>query len=289
MMMKLFWCCFVVAWLHLSRAQPDVFVREKVDHDSKNEQQHPLLHAEAGNEIVSIAVTEESLPLLSTPQEEEGVNSNFLIPWYRECGTRIPSEEELRMEYRLHRTESLVGPAVHGAQTGFWMRLYCRLFPTSLFCTTSLLPTVTISVYWHIIAPNETTINTMVNDTMIAFMTDRINQQYQTTGFSFVYQNTSRTARLDWYDAPVNSNLEQNLMTALRVGGNHQFHLLNIYIKNANLDNAMVCGYTRLAQDAAAVGILDGVVVHPICLGPGDGLRNGDTLPHEIGTRFDLI
>jgi Pregnancy-associated plasma protein-A len=105
------------------------------------------------------------------------------------------------------------------------------------------------------------------------------------TGFTFDLVSVDRTTSAHWFHMTGNGK-DKAMKTALKVGGPET---LNIY--STDLGNTLL-GYAYLAQDAAAVGVLDGVVVHYGSLpgGPfGTQYSEGDTATHEVGHWFNLL
>ena len=104
------------------------------------------------------------------------------------------------------------------------------------------------------------------------------------TGFTFTLAGVTRTTSSKWFNLTSNAK-DQEIKAALKVGGPET---LNIY--TADLGNKLL-GYAYLAQDAGAVGVLDGVVVHYQSLpgGPFVQYSEGDTATHEVGHWFDLF
>jgi hypothetical protein len=105
------------------------------------------------------------------------------------------------------------------------------------------------------------------------------------TGFTFDLGSVDRTTSAQWFHMTGNGK-DKAMKTALKVGGPET---LNIY--STDLGNTLL-GYAYLAQDAAAVGVLDGVVIHYGSLpgGPfGAHYSQGDTATHEVGHWLDLL
>jgi hypothetical protein len=90
------------------------------------------------------------------------------------------------------------------------------------------------------------------------------------TGFTFDLGSVDRTTSAQWFHMTGNGK-DKAMKTALKVGGPET---LNIY--STDLGNTLL-GYAYLAQDAAAVGVLDGVVIHYGSLpgGPFGALQPG--------------
>lgn len=103
------------------------------------------------------------------------------------------------------------------------------------------------------------------------------------TGFQFELAGVTRTTNAKWFDLQ-GVGEDRAMKRLLKVGG---LETLNIY--TADIDPYL--GYAYLAQDAAKVGELDGVVLHNQSL-PGGNFAiysEGDTAPHEVGHWLDLF
>ena len=103
------------------------------------------------------------------------------------------------------------------------------------------------------------------------------------TGFVFELAGVSRTTNANWFHMH-SQGQDRKMKLALKRGG---LDTLNIY----TVDHRTLLGYAWLAQDAAKVGVLDGVVVHYQSL-PGGNFEiysEGDTAVHEVGHWIDLF
>jgi hypothetical protein len=110
-----------------------------------------------------------------------------------------------------------------------------------------------------------------------------MNDAWVTTAFRFQLQGITRTTNAAWYDMATDA-AEVGAKTALHRGGTET---LNLYV--ANLSGGLL-GYAYYAEDAAAVGVLDGVVVLNQSLPGGNAspYNLGDTATHEVGHWFGL-
>lgn len=149
---------------------------------------------------------------------------------------------------------------------------------------------VTIPVAFHVIRKDTTVAGGNVPRSWIVDQISVLNDSYggQTgganTSFQFSLQSIDRTTNAGWFR--LSGGKEKKMKEALKVGGPET---LNIY--SANLGNSLL-GWAYLAQDAAAVGVLDGVVVHFDSLpgGPwGADYSAGDTATHEVGHWLNLL
>jgi Pregnancy-associated plasma protein-A len=149
---------------------------------------------------------------------------------------------------------------------------------------------VTVPVAFHVIRADLTADGGNVTGRQIRRQIAVLNAAYggttggSDTGFQFSLLSIDRTTNASWFK--LNSGKERKVKTALKVGGPET---LNIY--SADLGNSLL-GWSYLAQDAASVGVLDGVVIHYKSL-PGGGwgpdYSGGDTATHEIGHWLNLL
>lgn len=148
---------------------------------------------------------------------------------------------------------------------------------------------VTVPVWFHVIREDLTVEGGNVPRSWVLAQIDVLNAAYggrtggSNTGFQFDLQGITRTTNARWFSL-TGAGKDKKMKTALKVGG---LDTLNIY--SARLGQSLL-GYAYLAQDAAKVGVLDGVVVHYQSL-PGGGFdiySEGDTGTHEVGHWFDL-
>ena len=149
---------------------------------------------------------------------------------------------------------------------------------------------VTVPVAFHVIRADLTAEGGNVTGRQIRRQIVVLNASYggttggADTGFQFSLLSIDRTTSASWFK--LNGGKEKKVKAALKVGGPET---LNIY--SADLGNSLL-GWAYLAQDAASVGVLDGVIVHYKSL-PGGGwgpdYSGGDTATHEVGHWFDLL
>lgn len=201
-----------------------------------------------------------------------------------ECGTEVPTDEQLVAEYEdsQRRSRQNSGTIQSGFPFPLLERFFCFLIPNRYPCS---FPDITIPVFMHVISPGETNESDDLPDANVTAMIDLANHQFRETGFSFALEEVNRINSSEWYSAAAESREEFDMMHGLKVGGPET---LNVYIKNAMApDGRPVCGYARMPRQFA--GILDSVVMNDLCLGPGDGFRNGDTFAHECGHWLNLV
>jgi Pregnancy-associated plasma protein-A len=150
---------------------------------------------------------------------------------------------------------------------------------------------ITVSIAFHVIRKDLTPEGGNVSDAQIEAQVDVLNDSYggrtggARTGFQFELTSVDRTTNKHWFNL-AGYGKDRAMKTALKVGGPET---LNIY--SADLGKFLL-GYAYLAQDADAVGVLDGVVIHYGSLpgGPfGAQYSRGDTATHEVGHWFNLL
>lgn len=148
---------------------------------------------------------------------------------------------------------------------------------------------ITVPVAFHVIRKDLTAAGGNVTDAQIQAQMKVLNDSYggktggARTGSRFDLLSVDRTTAPQWFHL-TGYGQDLAMKTALKVGGPET---LNIYTAKLG---ANLLGYAYLAQDAEAVGVLDGVVIHFQSL-PGGSFTNyseGDTATHEIGHWFDL-
>ena len=149
---------------------------------------------------------------------------------------------------------------------------------------------VTIPVYFHVIRRDATAAGGNVTNAQIREQIAVLNESYNGstggawTGFRFRLDGISRLTSKQWFVLKGYGE-EKAMKTALKEGGPET---LNIY--SADLGDTLL-GWAYLAEDAAAVGVFDGVVVHFDSL-PGGAFgvySEGDTATHEVGHWLDLL
>ena len=149
---------------------------------------------------------------------------------------------------------------------------------------------VTVDTYIHVIRKDNTVAGGNVPQAWIDDQMDVLNDSFlgrtggAETGFRFELKGVTRTTNKGWFNL-TGYGQDEAMKEALKVGGPET---LNIYTAKLG---AQLLGYAYLAQDAASVGALDGVVVHYQSL-PGGNFEiysEGDTATHEVGHWFDLF
>lgn len=150
--------------------------------------------------------------------------------------------------------------------------------------------TVAVPVYFHVIRRDTTAAGGNVTRAQIVEQIDVLNRSFNGstggawTGFRFRLDGITRITSKQWFQLRGYGE-EKAMKTALKRGGTGT---LNIY--SADLGTSLL-GWAYLAEDAASVGVYDGVVVHFQSL-PGGGwgeYSEGDTGTHEVGHWMNLL
>ena len=148
---------------------------------------------------------------------------------------------------------------------------------------------VTIRTWIHVLRADTTVAGGNVPRAWIDDQIDVLNASFSgetggnDSGFRFELAGVTRTTNADWFDMH-SQGQDRKMKLELKRGG---LRVLNIY----TVAHRTLLGYAYLAQDAAQVGELDGVVVDYRTL-PGGGLdiySEGDTATHEVGHWLDLF
>jgi hypothetical protein len=149
---------------------------------------------------------------------------------------------------------------------------------------------VTVPTWVHVIRKDLTVEGGNIPQTWIRNQITVLNRSFSgatggvDTGFRFSLAGVTRTTNAKWFEV-YGTGIDRQMKSALKVGGTGT---LNIY--TADLGHNLL-GWAYLAQDAAQVGALDGVVVHYQSL-PGGNFEiysEGDTATHEVGHWLDLF
>jgi Pregnancy-associated plasma protein-A len=142
---------------------------------------------------------------------------------------------------------------------------------------------VTVPVWVHVINKGAGLANGDVPQSQVTAQIQVLNDAWANSPFRFQLAGTTRTTNPAWYDM-AGEAAELAAKTALKRGG---VETLNIYV--ANLSGGLL-GYAYLAEDAVAVGVLDGVVVLNTSLPGGTQFpyNEGDTGTHEVGHWFGM-
>ena len=148
---------------------------------------------------------------------------------------------------------------------------------------------VTIRTWIHVLRADTTVEGGNVPRAWIDDQIDVLNASFSgetggnDSGFRFELAGVTRTTNADWFDMH-SQGQDRKMKLELKRGG---LRVLNIY----TVAHRTLLGYAYLAQDAAQVGELDGVVVDYRTLpgGPDEIYSEGDTATHEVGHWLDLF
>ncbi len=144
---------------------------------------------------------------------------------------------------------------------------------------------VVVPVYVHVIRRGTSVAEGNVPDSWVTAQMQVLNDAWGGPNSPFRFQliEVTRTTNAAWYDM-AGEAAELAAKTALKRGGPET---LNIYV--ADLSGGLL-GYAYYAEDAQAVGVLDGVVVLNASLPGGNAApyNLGDTATHEVGHWFGL-
>jgi hypothetical protein len=149
---------------------------------------------------------------------------------------------------------------------------------------------ITIPVAFHVLRKDTTVAGGNIPRSRITAQIAVLNDAYggttggANTSFQFSLSSVDRTTNAGWFK--LSQGKERKMKQALKIGGTET---LNLY--SADLGRNLL-GWSYLAQDAQAVGVLDGVVVHYKSLpgGPwGSDYSAGDTTTHEVGHWLNLL
>ncbi len=190
----------------------------------------------------------------------------------RGCGTRTPSDEEIKavQEHVLARTGG--GNSAKGGGGG-------TQEPPPNYTPGSIV----VPVWVHVITDDAG--NGAVTNAMITNQIKVLNDSYsgQTGGyvtpFAFTLAGTTLTKNTAWYNMGYGSQAEKDAKTALRQGG---ADTLNLY--TANLGGGLL-GWATFPNSYAGSPNMDGVVILNQSLpgGTATNYNEGDTATHEIG------
>ena len=184
--------------------------------------------------------------------------------------------------------DDIRAPAVDQLQR--WIKAHPRLASAAAARSTAAVAAVTVEVWVHVIRKDTTVAGGNIPAARITNQIKVLNDSYAgatggaATGFSFHLAGVTRTTNQKWFNM-TGGGKDRAMKEALKVGGPET---LNIY--TAKLGQSLL-GYAYFAQDAAKIGVLDGVVVHFGTL-PGGGLgiySLGDTATHEVGHWLNLF
>ncbi|KAK3681370.1 hypothetical protein B0T22DRAFT_388120 [Podospora appendiculata] len=177
------------------------------------------------------------------------------------CGTAAPSKEHMAISKAFAEKE-----AAFAASGNF---------------TTQA--TITIDVYFHVVAASTALTDGYVTDTMLTNQLAVMNSAYAPHGIAFVLKGTDRTINTSW----ASDGAELAMKKALRKG---TYRSLNIYFQKAIGGNLGYCYFPTTAAVGSNNFYLDGCSILFTSL-PGGSATNynlGYTVTHEVGHWFGL-
>ncbi|KAH6897524.1 metalloprotease [Coprinopsis sp. MPI-PUGE-AT-0042] len=138
---------------------------------------------------------------------------------------------------------------------------------------------VKFSVYWHVIAADETEEGGWISDEQINAQMDVMNEAFDLAGFDWELVNITRTVNPEWFtkDLDIGSPLEKEIKTPTRQG---DAATLNVWSANIG-----PLGWAEFPWYYDTAPELDGIVLHYGTVPGGlmDDYDMGFTLVHEAG------
>ncbi|KAJ8487729.1 hypothetical protein ONZ51_g3986 [Trametes cubensis] len=118
----------------------------------------------------------------------------------------------------------------------------------------------TVSVYFHVISKDSTTSGGNIPDSMIADQISVLNEDYASSGLSFVLAGTTRTVNSQWFNqVGPDSSLQTTMKRQLRTGG---AAALNVYtVGFVSGSGQGLLGYSTFPSDYASNPTDDGCVI----------------------------
>ncbi|KAF5387934.1 hypothetical protein D9615_000124 [Tricholomella constricta] len=142
----------------------------------------------------------------------------------------------------------------------------------------------TIKVYFHVISKDTTAAGGNVAASQIQAQIDVLNEDFASTGLSYVLADTTRTVNSNWFvNVGPSKTLQTTMKNALRQGGAADLNVYSVGFQSA-ADNGLL-GYATFPSSYASRPKDDGVVLLFSSL-PGGSTTNynrGQTLTHEVG------
>ncbi|KAH9482433.1 Extracellular metalloprotease [Psilocybe cubensis] len=141
-----------------------------------------------------------------------------------------------------------------------------------------------IEVYFHVVSSGTSLSAGNVPDSQIKAQIDVLNEDYASTGRSFVLKNITRTTNSNWFNNAGPSNSYQTAMkNALRQGTKATLNVYSVGFKSSSTSGLL--GYATFPSSFSSSNKDDGVVLLYSSL-PGGTTTNynlGQTLTHEVG------
>jgi hypothetical protein len=182
---------------------------------------------------------------------------NSTVPLRRTCGTTITDEQ-------------LIAAEAHFAQH--------KVTPSAQIAAAP------ISIYFHVVSQDSTLAGGNIPDSQIAAQVTVMNQDYASTGLSWVLAGTTRTVNSDWFNNAGPSSSQQTAMkNALRQGGANALNVYSVGFTSGS--GAGLLGYSTFPSSYSGAPKDDGVVMlfSSVPGGTSAPYNLGRTLTHEAG------
>jgi hypothetical protein len=153
--------------------------------------------------------------------------------------------------------------------------------------STTESPKASFDVYWHVIAANQTYDGGWIPDEHIQAQMKVLNEDFNSTGVSWNYKNTTRVVSSEWFFNVAHTPQEKIMKKLFKRGDQRA---LNIYTIGFNATTKTL-GYTSLPHNYTRAPWYDGIVLRYTVL-PGGSKVNyngGRTLTHEAGHWLGLL
>ncbi|KAF8165055.1 metalloprotease [Crassisporium funariophilum] len=141
-----------------------------------------------------------------------------------------------------------------------------------------------IKVYFHVVSSGTTLASGYVPASQIQAQIDVLNEDFSTTGLSFVLANTTRTVNSGWFTSAGPGTSQQTAMkNALRVGAAADLNIYTVGFQSSATSGLL--GYATFPSSYTGAPKDDGVVALFSSL-PGGTKTNynlGQTVTHEVG------
>ena len=207
----------------------------------------------AGAGLVTGGIAMNGCGGTGSPMSDGPPSSSTTPSGFVRCGTPEPTEQEmLRTELELAKFNGGPRPKT---------------------------PTVTISVYFHVIRKGAIFVEGDVSNAVIANQIAVLNAAYAPYGYQFSLVSTDRSTSSPWFTCEPGTNYERSMKTTLRKGTADD---LNIY---TNKPGGGLLGWATFPQAYPEDPRGDGVVLLYSTLPGGSSVpyNLGDTATHEVG------
>jgi len=141
-----------------------------------------------------------------------------------------------------------------------------------------------VNVYFHVVAGSTSLSNGYVPDSQITRQIAVLNEDFASTGISFVLRSTTRTINSDWFRNAGPGNSQQTAMkNSLRQGGAADLNIYTVGFQSSSTSGLL--GYATFPSSYAGAPKDDGTVLLYSSL-PGGTTTDynlGQTGTHEVG------